>query len=320
MTSENVWETFWNSNTTCHADATLKGSVQLKTIWQTQFHSSLPTDCTLKAVDLATGAGSACRLLDTHSQENGIQLDLTCVDYSKKALDNLKILLPSAHTLVADCAALPLSSASTDLVMSQYGIEYAGINAFREAVRILRQGGKAILLTHLKEGAIYKECRSNYDILYRTANLGILLATQKAIADLSKANAGSVPDLPIARHQEKIAELSSELGQIVRSNPDTPAGHFLQHLYQDLKRLFSNPIAIDPLTIHDWCESINCELISYLERMNSMLNSALDRPDLLDIQSVMSENGFIPAPQSPRKIQVEDEEIAWLVSGTRETV
>ena len=49
---------------------------------------------------------------------------------------------------------LPLPDSSFDFVVSQFGVEYAGIDAFIEAARLVKPGGQLSLLCHYQDGYI----------------------------------------------------------------------------------------------------------------------------------------------------------------------
>ena len=44
-----------------------------------------------------------------------------------------------------------------DVIISQFGIEYAGLDAFAEIAPFLAPGGQLNMLCHIKDGAIYAE-------------------------------------------------------------------------------------------------------------------------------------------------------------------
>ena len=102
-----------------------------------------------KIIDLASGAGSvfAC-LPEDHGHE------LFAADISDVALTLLRERFPSAHTVACSAAKVPLDDESFDLVVSQFGIEYAGVEAFAEAARLLAEGGRLVALCHISGGHI----------------------------------------------------------------------------------------------------------------------------------------------------------------------
>ncbi|MCL4713455.1 MAG: methyltransferase domain-containing protein [Hyphomonadaceae bacterium] len=97
-------------------------------------------------LDLACGAGAvACVARDA---ERGF--DVTGVDFATeiKSIDGVKLVLG------APLEALPLPDAGFDVVVSQYGFEYADVEpASRELARVLAPGGAVALVVHAREGA-----------------------------------------------------------------------------------------------------------------------------------------------------------------------
>lgn len=91
-------------------------------------------------LDLATGGGAVLRAISDERPD----LELTGVDYA---------VVPNwspVHRIMSgvDCANLPFPDASFEAVTSQFGIEYCPADTIREALRVLRPGGRARFVIH----------------------------------------------------------------------------------------------------------------------------------------------------------------------------
>ncbi len=97
-----------------------------------------------RVLDVASGAGSIYAHLDP-----GHGFDLNATDIAPEALEALAKRIEGVSTEVSGAENLPYEDASFDLVVSQYGIEYAGSEAFSEAARLVRPGGSLATLVSL---------------------------------------------------------------------------------------------------------------------------------------------------------------------------
>lgn len=100
-------------------------------------------------VDLACGAGSIFADLD-----NTDSFYLVGLDRSVEALTHLKNRLPSVKLVNGSLANMPLKLRHFDLVVSQFGIEYQGPQAFIDGFRLLKKGGSLVAIVHIDKGLI----------------------------------------------------------------------------------------------------------------------------------------------------------------------
>ena len=63
---------------------------------------------------------------------DGLPAEFTCIDISESAISTLVDRFPEVSGVVADARAIPLESESYDVAASQFGIEYAGLEAIDE--------------------------------------------------------------------------------------------------------------------------------------------------------------------------------------------
>lgn len=94
-----------------------------------------------RVADLCSGNGAVLRVL--HKARG--DLILNGYDFADVPLAGSGFALTGG----VDCATLPLGDACVDAVTSQFGVEYAGLAAAREAARIRKaDGGMAMVLHH----------------------------------------------------------------------------------------------------------------------------------------------------------------------------
>ncbi|WP_188310289.1 class I SAM-dependent methyltransferase [Arenimonas fontis] len=106
-----------------------------------------------KVLDLCCGNAPLSKmLLEERGDLRGL-VHLEAVDAAEVAPAWVRALPPGQREMVrvhpgTDAAALPFPDACLDLCMSQFGIEYAGLQAWREAARVLRSGGELAAVLH----------------------------------------------------------------------------------------------------------------------------------------------------------------------------
>ena len=119
----------------------------------------------LRVLDIATGSGAVVDSLFRNATDT--PPEVTCVDISAAAVESVSKRYPSVASVVTDARDIPLEDAGFDLVTSQFGIEYAGPDAFDEASRLLAPEGTLLMLMHIQPGVIYKECWTSLDAVRR---------------------------------------------------------------------------------------------------------------------------------------------------------
>ncbi|MDZ7770534.1 MAG: class I SAM-dependent methyltransferase [Woeseiaceae bacterium] len=90
----------------------------------------------LRLIDIAGGSGS---VVERATNSLGERLEeLACVDLSPSAMKLLEQRFPGVHAVVADARDTGLESGRYDVVTSQFGMEYAGLDSIDEMMRLAR--------------------------------------------------------------------------------------------------------------------------------------------------------------------------------------
>ncbi|MDO8860216.1 class I SAM-dependent methyltransferase [Haliea sp. E1-2-M8] len=303
-----AWDTYWRG--TRENAAHKEGGVQealLVEFWRELLQTQLARNPDLRVLDLACGNGAVTGFVRQISPA----LVVHCCDYSLHALVELERRHPGNLRVVADAARLPYADASIDLVASQYGVEYAGADAIVEAARLVAPGGTLALLLHVSEGAIYRECERNRDVVNAIRALDILALARSAFAAGFALNAGTATPETFKQAEQAFTPAVRGLEEILREAGPTVAGGLPGQLYRDIAHMYRKMSAYDPAEILGWLEGMARELDAYQGRMQSMLDAALPRDQLLALQAEVQAMGFAASPLRSLTVNDHSPAAAW---------
>ncbi len=287
--SAGFWDTYWRGT---HENAAhQEGGAQepvLARFWEEFFRRELAARAEPAILDLACGNGA----VTGHARRLVPELRVHCSDFSLSALLDLQRRYPGCPCVVADAAHPPLAAASFDLVVSQFGLEYAGTTALEEAAGLLAPGGVLALLVHVHEGAIYRECESNRDTVNALQSLNILGLAREAFAAGFALNRGECSPDEFRAAERAFTPAVRGLEQLLRDRGPTAAGGLLQQLYQDIAHMYRRMSAYEPDDILQWLAGLGAELGAYRGRMQSMLDAAWNQSTLDTLAERVLARGF----------------------------
>jgi SAM-dependent methyltransferase len=211
-------------------------------------------------LDIACGA-------ETVLQHKGLPGPLFAVDVSSAALLKLRKRYAAAVGVQADACGLPFASNAIPQVVSQFGVEYGGVEAFREAGRVLAPGGHLLLLCHLEGSAIERTSAAELRVLETLLDLKFLPAAK---AVLNAAYEGNETALDHAVHQFIAAErpLAAAL--------ETGASSLAQHIYDGFRALFENHGRYAREDALAWLEGAAAQVEEACYRLKAILGAALN--------------------------------------------
>ena len=158
------WDKFWDESS---AEASFVGASGAHPVfleyWSELFSELGPISSGSRCIDIASGSGTVVQCAQQYFSDNP---PLYCgLDISAAAIKELARRLPSVTGIVADAASIPMDPYTFDLVTSQFGVEYAGLDGIFEAVRLVEVGGDLVLVLHCRPGAIYGECSISLQVV-----------------------------------------------------------------------------------------------------------------------------------------------------------
>jgi len=261
-----------------------------------------------RIIDIASGSGAVFGHL--FSSVDKVRCKPVCVDLSPDAVSAVVARWPGVSGIVADGAALPLADHSADIVTSQFGVEYAGIEAIRALCDVVRPKGRIALLLHHRDGAIYRECADNHAALCQVRENGflesaiemfphafdVLMGGERSAYEKTSHNL-----IPAFRDMERIM---AQYGKHV-------AGGVIRKLYTDVNHIHSNLPRFDRQGVVGWLQQAILELDRYIERMNSMCRAALSVETFEALKESLVNSGFEPLEAEALEGDDQSYPLAW---------
>lgn len=251
-------------------------------------------------IDIASGAGSIYR----HIQKPN-QYALFASDLSTEALSLLKQRIPGALIAASSASAICFEKGAFDAVVSQFGVEYAGIDAFTEAADLVKPGGKFITLSHIEDGYIDSKNRALLDGAEMVAKLDFI----SHASALTRA-AFSQQEFQLAVQTFQPAERA--LAAYMNSNP----GGIHSHLYLGFRQLFERKEQYALDDIIGWLDAMQADLDRNILRLTSMRSAALSVDDIEIIRRNLTKSGFDLAAE-PFEFAEYERPVAWQIIGAK---
>jgi len=299
MSSE--WDNYWSGRDGEQASAALDGvgvetHTGIASFWNSVF-GGLAKD--IRLVDLACGAGTVLRRAGAAGLTN-----LTGADISSGAITALATNMPDVTGVVCALPVTPFNDGQFDVVVSQYGFEYAGAaKAATEIARLISSGGQFAALSHFKYGAIDKECAGKAAKAQALLDSGFIGAAKNvfAAAFAKDQMAYDATLKQLAGPQKIMTELAaSGMG-------------LAQHIQAGTAQLFSRLANYTFQDIAGWLDGNESEVKAYLARMDAMRRAALSVEDVAAVNAALEQGGMDVAQPAIFAPDGADKPIAWII-------
>lgn len=274
------------------------GNAEIAAFWREQLAQ---VGAGARIVDLACGAGSIFNHIDKPER-----FQLIGADLSVDALSLLKSRTAGVDAVRASAAAPPFKNDSFDLVVSQFGLEYAGLGAFESAFMLLKpDGGRFVSLSHIRDGVIDRKNAALLAGVRKAAELDFInLAVRLTQAAFGRGRTEK------AVRAFKVVE--SEMAAFVAKNP----GGFHGHLYWGFRRLIERRSHYAQGDILGWLNGMASELDLARLRLDEMRKAALEAADVERARAVASQHE-VALTISEMTLADHATPVAWLIDGRR---
>ena len=277
----------------------------LRDFWLTFFTSCADAGVDqTQVLDLGCGHGAVSALARSVTRNNKCPFRITCLDASSAAIDLVKARHSDIAAVCASADDIPLPDGSFEHVVSQFGIEYAPPEAAGEAARVLRPGGTVALLMHLESGAIWDECRRNRDALDGVADSGVLPGFTRLIEEHLALRRGRGSRDAFEQADRHFAPCVKAMEAVIEEYGVNIGGGLVLRTYNDIAHMYRKMAAFEPAEVIAWAGQVQGAMATWRERMQSMLNAALDETGLLAWRDRLTSGGL--AMDEPGRLALGD--------------
>ena len=286
----------------------------LTAFWQDIF-TAMPAET--KIIDFACGAGSVLM----QAQAAGLS-NLTGLDVSQNAIDMLKSKMPSVEGHVGYVDNTSFDASSFDLVVSQFGVEYAGssaniVQAIKEMTRLLRPEGKIVLVTHIQNGAIAQGCQRSLEQIALVDQSGFFKSAKDALKAITKSQLSVAPvdkDIAMKAMETLNATAKPIMAWLKQLGPSKQEfARFAYHLLESTHKLMTNVQKYELDECLNWLDGMQSEVLAYKGRMSSMIEAALSEELVAKISDEISNAGLRMNKADKMYFSAESLPAAWII-------
>ena len=311
-----AWTHYWSSGAkhSCATSFELGGAEGLGRFWLDVF-SGLGTSADV--VDLATGNGGLLEMAGSFAQSRAYAWMLRGVDLAQPAPDWLN---PELHgKAVRFLGMTPMEStglptASADLVISQFGVEYGERDKVQaECVRLLRPAGQFAFVIHHMDSVISRVAQDEIEAQkFLLSDDGLLSVASGLLPHLARVRTGWVPDEAADHARKRFNVASNRMQQMVES---LSAPDLLLEIMAFIQQSFAAVTIDNLMAIQESLAKVEKEIeLAYL-RTNEQLGCAMDEADLHSYLQPFVDEGYRTKIMT---INESSHMIAWGVTGKSE--
>jgi ubiquinone/menaquinone biosynthesis C-methylase UbiE len=320
-TAVSDWDAYWLNarSAAAHKEGGPQDEV-LEKFWLQLFKQVIPAFHTVpRMLDIACGNGAVARFALTAlgSFERSIDLQITGLDESTAALEEMRKRCPNLEGIAGHASHLPFQDEAFDLVTSQFGLEYAGPDAIAEAARVAAPGGVIALVLHLHGGGIYRECAMNLEAIEGFRNGNLLRCFAEVFSTAQGVQEGRNSNTQFRCADKSFAQSVGTVETVFKRWGKHVADGMLFRLYSDIAYMYRHFTRYDPAEVFAWIERMAGELDSYAGRMSSMLRASLDTVQLDQATSCLAGRGVSIRLQDTLHMGRKSVPSAWVVIAER---
>ena len=291
--SREIWTEYWQGGRRgCLTDdAPASAQTHIADLWRNWFQRQSRET---RILDLACGAGDVARIALAVGAEARLAFAIEGVDLAE--LDSAIGTQASAHGSAMrlqggiDISRLPFPDRSFDCAVSQFGIEYADVNAAcRELARVLKPGGGGLLLLHDRESAISTAAAARLQAFASVIGEGGLFDRAKQTYEAVAARAAE----PV------VASRLAKFRQNLRAAAEAHAARWawesnVREILGFFDGLARNVRFYDPFDALRRLEDAHAKIAAWKARQEWQLPAALDKSGVAALAELFSRSGLEP--------------------------
>ncbi len=228
-------------------------------------------------LDLATGKGALAIWLQNRVDNLGFCGKVYGCDLANINKDKITSKNPSINESIKKVTfdfntpleSLPYPDNTFDVIVSQFGFEYSDwSNSLPEAIRVLTENGKIILMLHTNESVITKDCRAGIKVLK-------WLIEERVFEDLA-----NIVSFKASNHSFKYEESNTNL--IKKIQAYSIGSQDEQVWYNDIiSKISKIMININTNSLHH-LESLKNSVFQQITRLEDQVSVALSKDVIID--------------------------------------
>jgi ubiquinone/menaquinone biosynthesis C-methylase UbiE len=305
------WNTYWEGP---HANAAYSsggaGHPRILSFWSDYFRLLQTREDNPRIIDIASGNGAVVDCAKIALDE---QLpEFTCLDVSSAAIEMLNSRFPGVKGIVADAKKIPLESGAYDIATSQFGLEYAGLDALDEVVRLLSDKGELVLVLHHSGGSIFEHCNASLEAI-RELQISQFIPHCIAMFDAGFASLKSRDRSDYSAAEKKLAPAIAAMEAIMAKHGVDVANGIVVGLYRDVQAMHSRMSHYDPDEVGGWLGKMQEEVEAYGGRMASMCDAAIDAAAFDALRQSISDKGLEIVKSDALELSGGQSPIAWIL-------
>jgi ubiquinone/menaquinone biosynthesis C-methylase UbiE len=314
-TRAEAWDQYWSGMSLAgNFDLGGVSHPAISAFWKQFFFTA---SCELKLptiIDIGCGGGA---LMDVILQSYDLDdVEVSCVDVSKSAVESVSKRYPWVRTWVSDASDIPAESGSFDIVVSQFGLEYSGLDSVAEAARLLAEGGRLALLLHKSSSLLQLECQAGLDAIDQLRESRFIpLSGAMFRAGFNAIRGGD--RLPYDKAAKDLAPAIKSLEDIMTELGKNVAGGTVFELYNGVADIHESLTRYDPGEVLGWIDSVGEEVEAFRGRLGSMLDVALDDGQFKTVCDELAARGLELTEAGPLLSPEDSAPLAWAVIAAR---
>ena len=310
--SNRGWRHYWRENRLAACvPGNPESAAAIERHW-TGFFSELPAGA--RVLDIATGNGVLLVWAARAARAAGRELTLTGIDLADidpaRFLPEHRVDLEAARFIGSTAAeSLPFDDGSFDVVVSQYGLEYADLGlALSESARVLAAGGQLHWLAHSSDSVVVAQGRA------RLVDIDLLLAPEGPFAAMKNYTEARA-------RRRKLNRATRVLTETLRSAEahcaDNPPATLVRQLCGGILDTANHMDRYHPADVEHWLEENLKRLRGQRQRTCDLLSACLSPDRRARVEQVLGSASWSDAAISPFDVGDEGESVGWLVHATR---
>ncbi|MEL7296357.1 MAG: methyltransferase domain-containing protein [Pseudomonadota bacterium] len=320
--SPDDWSKYWRQPAITTFSQQFPGNYdrEIETFWSQQF-ADLPDGSTV--IDLATGNGAVALLAVREATKRMYTWTVRGIDYADiRPLTDLSDVPDVQRDLGAiefigktNIEATGLADADADVIVSQYGFEYADVErAAVEAYRLLKPGGRiALIIHHAQSGVLLESAEGLSQMQFMMHKEQLDQRVEAVIRAADQAKDASDKRLVVARKK-----LNSTLRRLqARAAKASEPRGFINSVAPNFVYAIEGLAASNAQTRLQHVARMRDEVRAYQERMADLRSAALDKASFAGLCQALQRAGFEQLDQSQLHYGAKQILMGWTVTATR---